>query len=439
MRRINNLFKNDNEIIDMMRFIRSGRLLYPDEVINQPKYLIKSRNFIIQNNALIYVPLNLPLIRNPDKQNALDVLYADNINSLGKGIDSFYRTVINNYLNITRKDVAEFLKSKQIYNLTRPQRNPETYVLPTYLNPRDMFVIDTIDITNSSELQYKHIFTIADVHSRYTFLIPLRNLRTETIIDAFQTAIIDTGNVPRHIRSDNGKAFISREFKTFLADNNIRISFNDSHNPVKVIENINGQVRKLIKELFIRTRNKIWARYLPEIQETMNNTVTRYRPISPDTLYNGNDNNKRLLQNERTRQQKERTRKVKHEFEVGERVRVNLDKVLKEYRQKKKQSFEYKNIASHWSQEVYEIGEIRHARNGAGSRSYTIRRPGTQEYLCTDKIVAGERVYNKMYLRGKDIMTARYEDEDEEEYLTHMQQSRLNGMSRRQPEILFHD
>lgn len=50
-------------------------------------------------------------------------IYKDITKGVGQGIDMFYHRIVENYLNIRRKDVEEFLKSQKVYQITRPQNH----------------------------------------------------------------------------------------------------------------------------------------------------------------------------------------------------------------------------------------------------------------------------------------------------------------------------
>ena len=119
-RRLNNLkFSNIN---DIKQFIQHN--IYPKtQTTNykRQKYAEKYGKFQIQNNQLIYEPLNLIVAETDEqRQQFLKQLYDDNSKSLGWGFNGFYKIVRANYLNISRKDVEEFLKAQIDYQVRQP-------------------------------------------------------------------------------------------------------------------------------------------------------------------------------------------------------------------------------------------------------------------------------------------------------------------------------
>jgi hypothetical protein len=71
------------------------------------------------DDELIFTPLNLTAVSEELAQDVLQLLYDDPVNSLGKGINSFYDTVRSMFVGITRHMVEEFLKRQEVYLLHR--------------------------------------------------------------------------------------------------------------------------------------------------------------------------------------------------------------------------------------------------------------------------------------------------------------------------------
>lgn len=54
-RSINQLLRTDNDINNMIAFIRGQRLRVPDGVVDEANYLEKSNRFVVRRNILYYV------------------------------------------------------------------------------------------------------------------------------------------------------------------------------------------------------------------------------------------------------------------------------------------------------------------------------------------------------------------------------------------------
>jgi hypothetical protein len=54
-----------------------------------------------------------------EREEVLKKLFDDERTGVGAGIKQFYHTVCSKYLNIKRKDVADFLKRQKVYQMSR--------------------------------------------------------------------------------------------------------------------------------------------------------------------------------------------------------------------------------------------------------------------------------------------------------------------------------
>ena len=71
----------------------------------------------------------------------------------------------------------------------------------------------------------KFLFIAIDVFSRLAYLIPLRNKKIPTIIDAFTQIINET--TPHIINCDNGDEWKSTPFKKLCKDSNVQTYYID--------------------------------------------------------------------------------------------------------------------------------------------------------------------------------------------------------------------
>jgi len=70
-----------------------------------PKHLQKHfQHFIVRDNKLIYEPLNLEYIPPKDQMKTMETLY-DQVESVGKGQNNFYRWITTQYLGIPKLNI----------------------------------------------------------------------------------------------------------------------------------------------------------------------------------------------------------------------------------------------------------------------------------------------------------------------------------------------
>ena len=84
----------------------------------------KGQPFYIADNHLIYRPLELKVIIDPDeKKEVMKEVFNDDRTGVGSGIVQFYHNICRKYLNIQRKNVADFLMRQKNYQLSRNTRH----------------------------------------------------------------------------------------------------------------------------------------------------------------------------------------------------------------------------------------------------------------------------------------------------------------------------
>ena len=92
----------------------------------------------------------------------------------------------------------------------------------------------------------KYLLCAIDIFSKYAWVVPLKDKRGISIVNAFQK-IISEGRKPNKIWVDQGSEFYNKSFKDFLKINNIEMY------------SIYNEGKSAVAERFIRTlKNKIF-------------------------------------------------------------------------------------------------------------------------------------------------------------------------------------
>ena len=93
----------------------------------------------------------------------------------------------------------------------------------------------------------KYLLCVVDLFSKYAWVVPLKDQKGVSIIDAFQKNLNNSKRKPNKIWVDQGSEFYSNHFKKWLKDNNIEMY--STHNEGKSV----------VAERFLRTlKNKIY-------------------------------------------------------------------------------------------------------------------------------------------------------------------------------------
>ena len=109
--------------------------------------------------------------------------------------------------------------------------------------------IDLADMQLLSKFnkEFRFLFCDIDIFSKYAWVIPLKDKKCISIVNAFQTVLKESSHKPNKIWVDKGSEFYNSSFKKWLKDNDIKMY------------STNNEEKSVIAERFIRTlRNKIY-------------------------------------------------------------------------------------------------------------------------------------------------------------------------------------
>lgn len=121
-----------------------------------------------------------------------------------------------------------------------------------------------------------HILVTVDSFTKFVFIKPVKNTKTQNVIKALGD-IFDTFRNPDRIISDRGSCFTAHAFKRFCLDRGIKHVLNAVASPRS-----NGQVERYNRTILdsltaqnIRDDEKNWDKHLGRIQWGLNNTLQK--------------------------------------------------------------------------------------------------------------------------------------------------------------------
>ena len=88
---------------------------------------------------------------------------------------------------------------------------------------------------------FRFLLCVIDIFSKYAWVVPLKDKKGVSIVDAFQKTLDNSGRKPNKIWVDKGSEFYNSFFKKWLKDNDIEIY------------SIHNKGKSIVVERFIRT------------------------------------------------------------------------------------------------------------------------------------------------------------------------------------------
>ena len=173
--------------------------------------------------------------------------------------------------------------------------------------------LDLADMQSLSEYnkRIKYLLCAIDLFSKYAWVIPLKDKKGTSIVNAFQKIILERRK-PNKICVDQSSEFYNQSFKDFLKINNIEMY------------SIFNERKSVVAERFIRTlKNKIFKHMttisknvyfdvLDDVVNKYNNTVHRTIKMKPIDVTDDS-----------FAEYNEEPNRKDHEFKVGDHVRIS--------------------------------------------------------------------------------------------------------------------
>lgn len=250
--------------------------------------------------------------------------------------------------NITKKTVDNWLLRNKTYTLhrratTRFHRRPVLVRGPFHQYQADLVDYQPLWHSNGGN---RYLLTVIDCFSRYAVVVPIKRKTAQCLLEAFKKAF-DFMKIPKKVQTDEGSEFYNSLVGNYFKQNKI-IHFS-THTGLKA----------QMCERFNRTMRDKLLKYM-----TANKTL-RYLNALPDLIYSYNATPHSSLGgyfapkdvNEKNRDQVFnilygaylKKRKRKHNFEIGDTVRIsNLQPASEKIRKKN---------APNFSKELYKIAE----------------------------------------------------------------------------------
>ena len=170
-----------NDIID---FIDSKFKVYPNTLSTKQakKFYDQFHDFTVKADILHYN--GKTYVEDSQIQDILSGVYNDPVKGYGRGLNSFHAYIDANYINITRDQSREFLKSQQSYQLSKPISRQNIKVQKASVE-QGIWYLDLIDMNyqKKGNKGFRYIMTILDSYSRQVILLRLKTKTKEEVFD----------------------------------------------------------------------------------------------------------------------------------------------------------------------------------------------------------------------------------------------------------------
>ena len=182
----------------------------------------------------------------------------------------------------------------------------------------------------------KYLLCAIDLFSKYAFVIPLKDKKGISIVNACNKIMKQSNRKPNKMWVDQGGEFYNNVFEKWLSDNNIIVYSTYNEGKSVVVERFIKTLKNKLYKHMTATGKNVYYDVLDDVVNEYNNTKHSTIEMKPIDV---GDNNKRVYIDEHNEKDSR--------FKVGDRVRISR----------------YKNIFAkgytpNWSKEIFIVDKI---------------------------------------------------------------------------------
>ena len=189
-----------------------------------------------------------------------------------------------------------------------------------------------------------YLLTVIDVFSKYGWIKPLKDKKTESVSTAFDEIFKKSKRKPTMLWTDKGSEFISKHFKEFLKKNKIKLYHTENEEKSCIVERWNKTMKNKMWKMFSANNTVYWDK-LEELVDDYNNTKhssLKMTPIEASKKENENKVFANLYGNLIY------LRPKNPKFSIGDKVRIL---------QYKRRVFD-KGYTPNWTEELFVVDRI---------------------------------------------------------------------------------
>ena len=178
---------------------------------------------------------------------------------------------------------------------------------------------------------------VIDIFSKYAWVVPLKDKKSISIVNAFQKILDKSGRKPNKIWLDKGSEFYKNSFKKWLKDNNIEMYSTHNEGKSVIAERFIRTLKNKIYKYMTAISKNVYIDKLDDIVNEYNNTYYRTIKMKPvDVRDNTYIDFEKEVNNKDPK------------FKVGDHVRISKDK-----------NIFAKGYMPSWSEEVFVIKKVK--------------------------------------------------------------------------------
>ena len=161
-----------------------------------------------------------------------------------------------------------------------------------------IWTADLVEIQKYSKWNkgIKYLLTVIDVFSKYGWIEPLKDKKTESVSSAFDHIFKKSKRKPEKLWTDKGREFISKHFKDLLKKDKIILYHTQNEEKSSIVERWNKTMKNKMWKMFSANNNTVYWDELDKLVDDYNNTCYSSIEMSP-TEASKKENEKKVFAN----------------------------------------------------------------------------------------------------------------------------------------------
>jgi hypothetical protein len=241
-------------------------------------------------------------------------------------------------------DVNSWLKRNPTYTLHFPvaRRYETRRVVVNGID--EQWQADLVDLQKLAKYnsRKKYLLVCIDVFSKYGWVEALKTKSGSELKEKFMK-IFAEGRIPKTIQTDRGGEFLNGLVQNLLKNNDVKFFTTFSERKASVVERFNRTLKSTMFKYFTQFETRKYVNVLPDLVSRYNSSYHRSIKMRPIDMNKENELTVWVyLYGERN--EKKNLKKSNNELEVGDSVRISLER-----------GTFHKSYLDGWSEEIFTV------------------------------------------------------------------------------------
>ena len=248
------------------------------------------------------------------------------LNGSYSGIDTFMR---NNQKFGDKAAVEKELEKLDTYSLHRKVTSKFKRRRTLFRFANEILACDLKDVANISKQNnsIKFLLICVDAFTKKAYVRPLRNKKSDTMIEALNDVFKEIGEPPIYLFTDRGLEFKATKVTDFLTSKGVHPYHVYSKIKASFAENFIGKLFQRIQRFLTHRGNNRYIDHLQEFVDSYNNTISSVTGKAPNAIgpRDTYDVWERIFKKYLEERKKKRQAP---KFHIGQIVRISREKVM---------------------------------------------------------------------------------------------------------------